>query len=574
MLINTTVAQAKHLNGQVVACRIEMENTGKKKVTDRFYVIIRPEGPAGYSINKLEKKGSTLLVNGHTGIIFSEIPGKLGVSEFDNASSIAGAGGEFLPVKAVSKAGNCSALAVFEVSLNPGKTKILEFICPVLAGRRVKGHDWDGASKGAQFDLTPPDPKKGILQPDYGKKVYGKLSADDIFCGAEKLWEDISGRFCVDLPDKRWNEALKAILCHSAMNMNEGAPDVSVVNYNVFNRDGVYTANIFQKSGNFPLAEKAIDYFLRKPFNGRTDVEADNPGQVLWIAGQHWLYKQDPIWLSERIEPHYVKAGSLKYGKSLPSNKKGERPAERKQILRPGSCDGFHPEYTEAFDIAGLKSAELLLLAAGHIKEARECSKLSSLLLKKYDLKFGKQLAKGYGSYSVLWPCALYTYSEGKAYKTFRGIEGQKPAGWRYFPLATAHQGLLAGNRAAGYKTIEEHLAHPQMKGWYVFDEGGGSGCGGWNYYRTKWDTSIAMPHGWAIAELWLLIRDSLVYEDGNKLVLFSGIDPKWFRRELKINNFPTRFGNLTASWSKGKLHVSGVTGCEVEADNIKTIGI
>ncbi|MBI5388172.1 MAG: hypothetical protein HZA90_26195 [Verrucomicrobia bacterium] len=73
------------------------------------------------------------------------------------------------------------------------------------------------------------------------------------------------------------------------MCLNEGAPDVAVVNYNVFNRDGMYVANIFQKSGNFDLAEQAIDYFLKHPFNGRVQPEADNPGQILWIMGDRRL---------------------------------------------------------------------------------------------------------------------------------------------------------------------------------------------------------------------------------------------------------------------------------------------
>ena len=63
--------------------------------------------------------------------------------------------------------------------------------------------------------------------------------------------------------------AIAAIMAHAAMEMNEGAPDVAVVNYNVFNRDGVYVANIFQKSGNADLAVEAIEYFTKHPFNGR-----------------------------------------------------------------------------------------------------------------------------------------------------------------------------------------------------------------------------------------------------------------------------------------------------------------
>ena len=90
--------------------------------------------------------------------------------------------------------------------------------------------------------------------------------------------------------------------------MNEGAPDVAVVNYNVFNRDGVYVANILQKAGRADLAAEAIDYFLAHPFNGRSYPEADNPGQILWILGEHWRFARDRTWLTARL-PGGAEAG-------------------------------------------------------------------------------------------------------------------------------------------------------------------------------------------------------------------------------------------------------------------------
>jgi hypothetical protein len=47
-----------------------------------------------------------------------------------------------------------------------------------------------------------------------------------------------------------------------------------------------------------------------------------------------------------------------------------EKAADKRQVLRPGSCDGHHPEYTEAFDIAGLRAAALLARAAGKDDDA------------------------------------------------------------------------------------------------------------------------------------------------------------------------------------------------------------
>ena len=165
---------------------------------------------------------------------------------------------------------------------------------------------------------------------------------------------------------------MRAILAHASLCMNEGVPDVAVVNYNVFNRDGMYIANIMQKSGLTEYSERVIDYFISHPFNGRAYPEADNPGQILWVIHQHWLLTRDRGW-AERIYPsvrkaaamihsyrttrgpHWVSLTSLEFGDALPATSREE--------LKPGRCDGFHPEYTDAFDIAGLRGAAELHLA-------------------------------------------------------------------------------------------------------------------------------------------------------------------------------------------------------------------
>jgi hypothetical protein len=192
----------------------------------------------------------------------------------------------------------------------------------------------------------------------------------------------LTERIKLALPDKRWEGAFGAIIAHAAMEMNEGAPDVAVVNYNVFNRDGVYVANIFQKSGNTELAVDAIDYFTKHPFNGRSYPEADNPGQILWAMGRQWQFAKDKAWarriypsarkIAKMIEyyrmtggPHWVQMDSLDFGPTLTDEKRRE--------LKPGRCDGHHPEYTEAFDIAGLHGASILAEAIGESGEATEC---------------------------------------------------------------------------------------------------------------------------------------------------------------------------------------------------------
>jgi hypothetical protein len=560
----------------VVAARAHVTNRGAapRKVT--LFAALRPLGPAGGPVKQLgvSDSGDALLVDGHPALVACGKPSAAGVSAADSAGPAALAGDVPPDRTAASDSGDCSGALRFDAALAPGETRTFAFICPVLPGRRAVSHQWDGTSEWAQLDLAAPNPAQGgVLQGDPGLDYYRGLKADAPFDDAAAYWRAFTAGVRIETPDPRWAEALAAILSHAAMSMNEGAPDVAVTNYNVFNRDGVYVANILQKAGRFDLAAEALDYFLAHPFNGRIYPEADNPGQILWAMGEHWAFTQDREWLRRvssgvrqlarmieytrtRPGPHWVSMTSLKFGDDLPR-------AERRE-LKPGRCDGTHPEYTEAFDVAGLWRASLVARAAGFEDDAGDFAALADELLAVYDARFAADLGKGYGSYCVLWPCRLYPLSEGPARARFGKVGAMKPGGWRYFPLATAHQGLLAGRREAAFGTLAAHLDHEQMRGWYALDEGGKSGPGGWAHARTTWDASVAMPHGWAIAEFWLLMRDALLFEDGDRLVLLAGVPPLWLTGAGKVvvDGLPTYFGTCSLAWEcadgKATLALSG----------------
>lgn len=540
------------------------------------YVALRALGPAGFPIKEIDVDASStaLQVEGHPALIANSPPKAIGVSADDVVGTLAMEDKVPAEKTASSAAGRCSGIMRYDFKLEYGDAVSLGFICPVLPGRRAVGHRWDGKSPWAQKDEATVNPTEGgVLQPDPGVAYYQALKVKTLFDEAYTYGHDLTWRAGIILPRVdgiHWINCFHAIVGHAAMSMNEGAPDVTVINYNVYNRDGVYIANIMQKAARFDLAEKCIDYFLAHPFNGRVQPEADNPGQILWIMGEHWKFTRDKKWL-ERMYPsakkivamidyfrnapgkHFVSSTSLDFGDALP--------AEKRQELKPGACDGTHFEYTEAFDLAGIRAAVALADAMGDTESSAGWKKMADSFFSAYDTKFGASLGKGYGSYSVLWPCRIYPFDDGKAHEQFKGIGGKESKSWRYFPLATAHQGLLAGNREAGYKTIENHLKHPQMQGWYAFDEGGDSGQGNWTKVLTTWNPSIAMPHGWAIAEMHLLLRDSLLFEDGERAVLLAGVSPLWFKPdpndpehdeeyvEIELSRFPTHFGTCAMKW-------------------------
>ena len=567
--VRTEVCQVRResLEGpaQVVAARVTLTHGGKSDGKVRLYVALRGLGAAGFAVKRLavSSRRDALLVDGHPALVAEDKADQAGAVATDTVGQLALQGRMPKDDSAESGRGDCSGALRFDVTLKPGGSRTFGFVCPVLPGRRAVGHQWDGKSNWAQLDLAKPNPPTGgTPQPEAGMDYYRGLRAAELFTAAQRYWKDMVGRVELVLPDPRWAEAFAAITGHVAMAMNDGAPDVAVVNYNVFNRDGVYAANILQKAGRFDLAERAIDFFLRHPFNGRVYPEADNPGQILWCMGEHWLFTRDRAWL-KRVHasmakiaamiryyrttpgPHWVQMDGLSFGEAVAKDQRRE--------LKPGRCDGRHPEYTEAFDVAGLRAAAELARAAGQEKAAAEYAQLAGQLMAKYDKQFGGRLANGYGSYSVLWPCRLYRPDRGTAHEQFKAVGPQGPGGWRYFALARAHQGLVTGNRAAGHETIRRHLDHPQMRGWYVFDEGGKSGSGGWSHVRTTWKSSVAMPHGWAVAELHLLLRDSLAFECDRRLVLFAGVPEAWFtdKRGMSIVDLPTHFGALSAAWKR-----------------------
>lgn len=585
--LRTQLAHAVHgKTDHVVLSKVELTNTDSQPLKTTLVVAVRPLGPAGFAIPSIQVGTRDIRVQERLAV-GSYQPTEKSLALSTDTIGAAAAEGRIKvqdeDQEATSDIGDCSAALAFDVQLKSGESKTLNFICPVMNGRRVLPHQWDGVSPWAQFDLAPYNPAEGSKpQFDHGP-CYVAMDFDELWQATEQTWKDLVARPAISLPDPRWSDALSAITAHVALAMNDGAPDVAVLNYNVYNRDGVYVTSILHKAGRLDLAEKCIDYFLSRPFNGRVQPEADNPGQILWIIGEHWQFSRDLKWL-ERIypsvrklaamiryyrttpPPHYVWDASLDFGHALPK--------EQRKLLKPGACDGHHPEYTQAFDIAGLRAAAACAIALDRREDADAFSRLAADLFKTYDDAFSKDLAKEYGSYCVLWPCRLYPLTstgpgaDMKAVERFAKIGPQKPTSWRYFPLARAHQALLAGNRDTAHKTIDTHLAHEQMtaghtwkagepaRGFFAFDEGGKSGAGGWKdkngkpLLRTTWNGDVAMPHGWAIAELHLLIRDAIVYEEEGRLVLLAGIPAEWFKHPLSIQNLPTHYGPLNLTWT------------------------
>ncbi|MHB8619252.1 MAG: hypothetical protein ACYDAG_06755, partial [Chloroflexota bacterium] len=168
------------------------------------------------------------------------------------------------------------------------------------------------------------------------------------------------------------------------------------------------------------------------------------------------------------------------------------------------------------------------------------------------------------GTSPALWPLAVLSPGDPLVRRSFAAYDSRfiAPFGgayhhlygewWPYGGLELAHDFLFLGMRNRMQRVLEYTLKHQTAPGLYAWAEGVDPTTGGY--------AEGDMPHAWASAELVNLVRDSLLYEDGTRLVVGAGVPASWAGKAFSIKNAPTRWGNASLSVSAGgRVVVSGV---------------
>jgi hypothetical protein len=133
---------------------------------------------------------------------------------------------------------------------------------------------------------------------------------------------------------------------------------------------------------------------------------------------------------------------------------------------------------------------------------------------------------------------------------------------WTYFEAAQAHNYLLLGNWDRFHTILERYYQYQDVPGLYGYNEGknvkkpdGNSVYGGqdWGFgnildYR-GWDMfDCNMPHNWVSSELYLMMRDALLFEEDDTLVIGAGISKEWITTgsTIEVKNAVTHFGRVS----------------------------
>ena len=520
-------------------------NRGQQPLSAKVLLVVRSLGPAGGPVRDVAVDPDVhgLLVNGRLAVMGNQAPDDAGccsLAQDGRDVSVMLRGGA-MPnrVAAHDDAGWASAALAYSIELEPGGVWEGGWDCPV----------WPAWAE-------PPAALSARCQWPAAARIEGLADA----------WRDCVAAVWPQCPDVRLSELFCAAVSHTLMAWADDEARIASVCYPFFwTRDGVYLLNLLDKAGHHELVRRALDALVDDPWAGGFGPEADGPAQLLWVIGEHYLFTRDADWLRSVYPRVRERAELLRAMRSTTEPMHGplrrvlprtRRSPEGTLLCEParhgliwGRMDWHRPIFwVNAWARIGLKHAAFLASELDCVDDAALWAAEVQAL--------ARALASPAASFGgnerdfacAIWPCDarhaddLATREEfERRWNTLRLGRDRVYHGeprWRYFEAAEAHNLLRLGHADRALLVLEQFLRTQDAPGLYGWAEGDDTGdpTGDWKDIRGWWPArrrdlrrgSAIMPHGWISAELALLVRDLLVWEDDGQLVIGAGVRPEW----------------------------------------------
>lgn len=552
---------------------LKIANTGCETAEFQAYMVIRSFGAAGGEVRSLKREGNRLYVNGAPCICLCDGSGKFGAVSYQDTKKDIGCylqNGEMPESQNINDpAGWASGCVEYELTLKPGESIELNFVYRLHAGHWM--FNWR-------------------------EKLPESYDIESIRKAFLKKWEDRL-KIRVDLPDKRFSDAFNCQLVHLLMFTVHNQPRISPISYPIWwLRDGAYVVNALNRGGFHDFAESAVCGVADKLAFGGFGSEGDAPGELLWILSEHYLLTRDRAFL-EKVYPFMERQAEM-----LIKMRHTDKPLQvmteyviPQLMLEPnmdtpclpakdgliiGRMDNHFPIlWVNAFAYLGLKRMAVCTEALGrdHNRYADEAAELKAAIRAKSQEIFGQNDRDVNSAY---WPAGWADKDDAfilgkfdEFWDTVRcpnGVFTPEPM-WTYFEAGQAHNNILIGRRERAWKSIEWFLSHHTAQGLYTYHEADADENSSMQWQRTRgWDDiHYITPHGWTAAELFLLLRDCLVYEHDDELVVGAGIPISWLDKDFSYENMPTHFGVVSVKYS-AKDAVLAVNGSGLK--NVKVI--
>ena len=536
---------------------VTVENPTAHPVECSLYLVLRSCGPAGGPVRQLGlTPDGAVSVNGYPSVLPSAAPDAFGaVSYAERAEDISVwvQRGELPPTAEVEDDSTWASGALeYRLSLAPGQARSVFLTVRVRAEHRLLRA------------LFPPPADKPADEEAFLER-----------------WRRLSP-IQLEVPDPRFREAFFAQLTHLYMFTVGDAPRISPVSYPLWwLRDGAYIVHALDKGGLHDWAEQACRGVAGRVSFGGFGSEGDGPGDLIWMLTEHYLLTRDEGYLRD-LYPH-LRAGA----ELLMRMRRATAPlhhatehvvpqyafdptldilcAPAKDGLIQARMDWHLPVFwINSFAYLALRrvaECARILGEAGAEEYEAEAEAVREALLAAAPRSFGQN---DRDVNSALWPGG-WALADGTCPPVIRAaydrfwVTVRCPGGqytpeplWTYFEAGQAHNYLYLGDRERTWQTIEHFLTHQTAPGLYTYHEGNGdeNSFGLWQQVR-GWDRiRYVTPHGWTAAEVFLLLRDCLAYEDGGRLILGAGVPEEWMSQEqpFGVTDLPTHFGRV--SWS------------------------
>lgn len=543
----TTTAFVQTIQGRdTIFHSSKVTNFGDKGEEVSLIISIRPYNPEGISlISKCSYNNHMFFVNGHLGLILKDSPTRILLSNFDKGdiNELLSNKSHTTPHDIKCSAGLVTAGAEYNLFLNPNEEKTIECRIPM--------------------DKTNVISKEAYLEGNYDNYKQRTLVE-----WGSKVAEGIE----ISIPDKRLEKAFKTnvsflLLFHDGKSITPGP-----FNYhNFWFRDAAYLLQALFKCGFFEESKEVLQtYPSRQKLNGfffSQLTEWDSNGEAIWIIAEYYRVTKDHILLRKLIPSVYNGAKWIVH--KLKKEYKNKPPY--KGIMPLGlSAEHFGANgvyyWDDFWSLKGLMDAQYLIeqfpeekFDTKFIEEAIENLKKDidnslEIAAKKEGkpcLPIGpdRYIDSGaIGCLVALYPLYLFDPFDERLINTVEMlVERCFTNGAFFHDINHSGHGTYLNAHIAQYYISQRDSKALDLIYWLLdkatntftwpesihpFTFGGVVGDG---------------HHGWAAADFLMAIRNMLILEENEKLILTPVIPKEWLTlfEEIKIKRAPTHFGKI-----------------------------
>jgi hypothetical protein len=554
----------------VAYCRIIIQSSKQYTGALKLVVAVRPyrvnTGTGVVKSIELDEATSAITVNDSLSVLLDDKPERFlpaAVPKDGDVSALLLKGEERTATKVYDPVGLASGAVVIPVK---------------LAG---SGQTWSTAIR------IPLAPRKS--KADFEKIRTLSVAAQEE--AVTQRWEKRLRSFGMNLhlPTKDYENAYYASLAYILISMDKGMLHPGPLAYDYFwYRDGAYMTNALLQAGFSDLIKPILQVFMKPQlpsgefpsifdnnYRGFGPDEWDAQGQAIFALTQYYRYTRDKefvrqFWANVVKGVDFIentRSGDLKpafegtavYG-ILP-------PSTSAEDLGPGT---WHHYWDDFWCIKGLRDAAYLASGLGEKNKEQEFLREGDELLKWTQRSYSKlmtdssidwipngpedihgtSMARGTGP--AVWPGQILSANDSVVQTSFQRYFEKwiQPYGgaylhqgrfWPYaFELAECY--TLLGRREVANEILDWHLRHQTFPGVYSWAEQIDT--------SSLWFAAGDMPHCWVAADYMNALRASLLYEDGNHIVLGAGIPSDWLGpgKEFRVDSAPTFFGELSCA--------------------------